>query len=595
MVVHVAPRNLTLFLLGNISINGQYQSYKPIIKRKVNSLYFDLILYSHYKKNVNSSRQTNETIDIETKNISIDFHDVLRVEEKNCSIKFQYLNNKYCIKTDFNKTLCNLSRENNSTNISKQISYYQENLHTKIFQNETNSKTNEPLIICYYTNWSQYRDGSARFYSENVDINLCTHIIYAFAKLDNDHISPYEWNDESSPWSIGMYQRIINLRKSNKLKILLGLGGWNHGSYPFSNMEYLGSRHGSRPTDKQHFTNLLIELKRAFRPFNFLLAAAVGAGKSTIDAAYEIPQVCQILDFVNLMSYDLHGSWESKTGIHVPLYSRQNDNKLDKELTQDWSVRYWINNGCSSSKIVMGLAVYGRTFRLASSTKNYIGAPAVGPGNAGLYTNEQGFLVYYEICTRVKQQGWTKIFDEEHKLNYAYKDEQWIGYDDLYSINYKIQYVQEMGLAGIMFWAADLDDFTGSSCNEGKYPLMNKAVNLIRSQIQSTISSTKSSLQEKKRIVCYYTNWSQYRPDQAKFYPEDLDGSLCTHIIYAFAVLNNSKLTPFQSNDEDTQSSKGMYSRILALKKTYSKKILLAVGGWNFGSADFSHTVKNEQ
>ncbi|CAF4743829.1 unnamed protein product, partial [Rotaria sp. Silwood2] len=125
----------------------------------------------------------------------------------------------------------------------------------------------EPLIICYYTNWSQYRDGSARFYPENVDINLCTHIIDAFTKLDNDHISPYEWNDEKYP----------------------------------------DSRHGSRPTDKQHFTNLLIELKRAFRPFKFLLTAAVGAGKSTIDAAYEIRQVCQILDFVNLMSYDLHG------------------------------------------------------------------------------------------------------------------------------------------------------------------------------------------------------------------------------------------------------------------------------------------------
>jgi hypothetical protein len=28
----------------------------------------------------------------------------------------------------------------------------------------------------------------------------------------------------------------------------------------------------------------------------------------------------------------------------------------------------------------MGLALYGRTFQLASSTNNGIGAPAVGPG-----------------------------------------------------------------------------------------------------------------------------------------------------------------------------------------------------------------------
>jgi chitinase len=71
--------------------------------------------------------------------------------------------------------------------------------------------------------------------------------------------------------------------------------------------EYPGSREGSRPADKQLFTQLIIELKQAFRPFKLLLTAAVGAGKSTIDAAYEIPKVCQYLDLVNLMAYDLHG------------------------------------------------------------------------------------------------------------------------------------------------------------------------------------------------------------------------------------------------------------------------------------------------
>jgi chitinase len=103
----------------------------------------------------------------------------------------------------------------------------------------------------------------------------------------------------------------------------------------------------------------------------------------------------------------------------------------------------------------MGLALYGRTFQLASSTNNGIGAPAVGPGMitavififskkkfilgaAGLYTGEAGFLAYYEICTRVQHQNWTKVFDDEEKSNYAYKGQEWVGYDDINSIGFKV-------------------------------------------------------------------------------------------------------------------------------------------------------------
>jgi chitinase len=37
-----------------------------------------------------------------------------------------------------------------------------------------------------------------------------------------------------------------------------------------------------------------------------------------------------------------------------------------------------------------------------------------------------------------------------------------------------------------------------------------------------------------------------------------------------------------------------MYYNIVQLKKTNDVKILLAVGGWNFGSAPFSKLVANE-
>lgn len=35
-----------------------------------------------------------------------------------------------------------------------------------------------------------------------------------------------------------------------------------------------------------------------------------------------------------------------------------------------------------------------------------------------------------------------------------------------------------------------------------------------------------------KKLVCYYTNWSQYRPKEGRFVPEDIDPFLCTHLIY---------------------------------------------------------------
>lgn len=88
------------------------------------------------------------------------------------------------------------------------------------------------------TNWAQYRKGNGKFLPENIDPFLCTHIVYSFAKLDDQsRIAAYEWNDESSDGFKGLYERTVALKETNPgLKVLIGVGGWNHGSAAFSKM-----------------------------------------------------------------------------------------------------------------------------------------------------------------------------------------------------------------------------------------------------------------------------------------------------------------------------------------------------------------------
>lgn len=96
-------------------------------------------------------------------------------------------------------------------------------------------------------------------------------------------------------------------------------------------------------------------------------------------------------------------------------------------------------------------------------------------------------------------------------------------------------------------------------------------------------SLSASSVTKKDRdgykIVCYYTNWSQYRTKAGKFLPEDIIPDLCTHLIFAFGWLKKGKLSSFESNDETKDGKTGLYERIQSLKKANPNlKTLLAIG-----------------
>lgn len=77
----------------------------------------------------------------------------------------------------------------------------------------------------------------------------------------------------------------------------------------------------------------------------------------------------------------MHGSWEKFLGHNAPLYPRKYESYYQTKLNVAWTVNYWISQGCPREKLIVGLSLYGRTFKHLGNTT--LGSPSVGPGTQG--------------------------------------------------------------------------------------------------------------------------------------------------------------------------------------------------------------------
>ena len=209
------------------------------------------------------------------------------------------------------------------------------------------------------------------------------------------------------------------------------------------------------PEDIHNFTLLLEEFRRQLDEIDhsLLLTIAGPGGQSMIDDM-ELNQIHQYLDWINLMTYDYHGAWESQgpTNHHSPLFANPQD-PSGNTINSDYTVQLYKASGVPADKLNLGIPFSGKGWQGVQNVNNGLFQPANNPAPG---TWGQGVDEYKYI----KEKNLPLYWDSEAQASWAYDGNIFWSFDTPDSILNKMSYIKSQGLGGAMFWelSGDTDD-----------------------------------------------------------------------------------------------------------------------------------------
>ena len=304
----------------------------------------------------------------------------------------------------------------------------------------------------------------------DVAIQTLDVVNYAFANINNHKVSVL---------SLANLEKMLDARRHG-VRVLLCIGGYGKDAVPFSqaarteetriifaqsivdavekyhfdgvdiDWEYPGFYGDSGYSiplteDKANYNLLMAEIRTRLKAANedYIISAAVPGG-GNYPRNYDLAGLNNILDYFNLMTYDLD---DRNTSSHVtPLYN----SSYSTSASVNQTVNLYKNSGVSPSKLIIGAAFYGRQFNLKSTGRIMM---ASATSASITYSN------IYSFYLSITDGTVTRYWDNTAKAPYLYdsKNNVTISYEDPESIKYKAQYAIDQNLAGMMFWEYSQD------------------------------------------------------------------------------------------------------------------------------------------
>ena len=334
------------------------------------------------------------------------------------------------------------------------------------------------IMVGYYGSWAAY----SGFTPDKVSASGLTVLNYAFATIGTDlRIAANDSNIDYSNFS-----KLRALKSAYpSLRTVISIGGWD-GSQRFSDAaltdasriafadsviafiktngfdgvdidwEYPTggglSTNVFRSVDKTNFGLLLKTLRakldrQGISDNKHYILSFAGEASGSYAAGIGIANIAQYVDYGMIMTYDIHGNWDTYTDFNAPLYIPSGISPQYK-TSVDSAVRSWLNYGFPANKMVMGVPFYGYAYQ------------GVPNGNNGLWQHyTSGAAVGYDtIQSRyAANSSFTKFYDSAAMVPWLFNGSTFVSYDDTSSIRQKAQYAVSKNLLGVGAWELSFD------------------------------------------------------------------------------------------------------------------------------------------
>nr|BAF02575.1 chitinase [uncultured bacterium] len=359
-------------------------------------------------------------------------------------------------------------------------------------------QTSTGKVIAYFPEWAIYQ---RNYFVTNVPAASLNVLNYAFADISaaGDVTlfdswaaveKPFPGDTVGQPFK-GNLNQLVKLKKVNpKLLTMISVGGWTLSGrfsdvaltsasrqhfaasavsfmtkYGFDGVdidwEFPGGgglpENTVRPQDPQNFTLLLQELRHQLDQRGlqdgrrYYLSAALPAGVDKIVKSELVPMSVS-LDWMNLMTPDFHGGWENRTDHHSPLHSGDT-------YSTETAVNTYLQAGVPASKLLLGVPTYGRSWKNVPVQGDGLFQSASGVPQGTF--DDTGVFDYKDLVAKLASAPSTYIrhWDATAQSPWIYAPSLgvMISYEDRQSLQAKLDFLRQKGLAGVMLWDLSSD------------------------------------------------------------------------------------------------------------------------------------------